>query len=235
MDIFIYFFKVFKKRGFRFIWDYFSESLWFDIRNQTSTAARVTKDEQTIESNLTEQNNGLLYVASFTSVTKKTLAIARDILGPKLMRTAQFMDLGCGKGKALLVYAREYGELADYAAVGIEYDPVLAEQARINVRKVAFASGRVEIITGSATNLRAFLKSQISVIYLYNSFQGETLRATLSAMQGLPHVLIYVDPIESERLTDFRYTIVAEHVGRYNADTWLVAVSVDFDKKLYEV
>lgn len=228
MNIFMIF-SALRKRGFRFLWVYFSESIWFDLRHGTSTASRVPKNRQTIKSSSTAQENGLLYVASFTSVTQITTSIAHEILGKSRSAISQFVDLGCGKGKALMVYARDFGASPDRPAVGIEYDPVLADLARTNVSKVSFAKGRVLIITDSATNLRAHLKSQVAVIYLYNSFQGETLRATLSALRGLPHVLIYVDPAERQKLADFSYSIVAEHTGRYNADTWLVARSADLD------
>jgi SAM-dependent methyltransferase len=218
--------EIIKKRGLRFFWDYFSQSIWFDISYRTSTFTRVTKSQQSIDGNDVERENGILYVASFTSVTEQTLKIAQEILGIKRMRKAQFFDLGCGKGKALLVYALNFN-MHDYPAVGIEYDPILADQARSNVRKVSFATGRVEIINDSATNLHKYLTSNIAVIYLYNPFVEETFIATLSTLQGLPHVLIYVDPVERERLADFGYVIITEHIGRYHADTWLVARSVD--------
>ena len=112
-------------------------------------------------------------------------------------------------------------------AIGIEYDPVLTEMARENVAKLDLVQGRVEIFTDSATNLRTYLGTNEVIVYLYNSFQGETLDRTLDALDGLPHVLIYVDPAEREKLADRGYIIVEENVGRYNADTWLVARSSD--------
>jgi SAM-dependent methyltransferase len=218
--------QVLRERGLRFFWDYFRESIWFDIRHRTSTSIRVIKNQQSIDSNAIERENGILYVASFTSVTKKTLQIVKEMLGEKRMRAAQFFDLGCGKGKALIVYARNFNK-NDHALVGIEYDPYLAEQARRNVRKVSFSRGRVQIFTDSATKLRKYLTSNIAVIYLYNPFVGQTFISTLSVLKDIPHFLIYVDPVERERLADFGYVLVAEHIGRYNADTWLVARSAD--------
>ena len=219
-------FEVIRKRGLRFFWDYFREIVWFDLCFGTFTSLRVTKNDQSIDSNDVERENGVLYVASFTSVTKKTLEVAKNTLGEQHMRSAQFFDLGCGKGKALLVYAHEFPE-SHHAAVGVEYDLNLADHARSNVRKVWFARGRVQIVTDSAINFRKYLTGNTAVIYLYNPFCGETFVSTLSALQGLPHLLIYVDPAEREKLGDFGYVIIAEHVGRYNADTWIVAWSID--------
>lgn len=217
-----------RKRGLRFLWDYFRESIWFDLRHGTSTFARVPKADQTIDGSKDEEDNGLLYVASFTSVTKITVKTARETLGPDRAECAQFIDLGCGKGKALLVYAQAFAKNSAVKAIGIEYDPVLADLARENVAKLAFAKDRVEIITDSAINLGTYLSAGVAIVYLYNSFQGETLDGTLDALKALPHVLIYVDPAERQKLSIRGYHTVAENAGRYNADTWLVATSPDF-------
>ena len=224
-----FFLKALRQRGVRFLWDYFRESIWFDLRHGTSTFARVPKSDQTIDGSHDEEDNGLLYVASFTSVTKKTVKKAQDALGPDRAACAQFIDLGCGKGKALLVYAQAFGKSSTFKAIGIEYDPVLADLARKNVAKTSFSKGRVEVFTDSAINLGAYLTADVAIVYLYNSFQGETLDATLDALQSMPHVLIYVDPAEREKLPARGYQIVAESKGRYNADTWLVATSPDPD------
>ena len=73
----------------------------------------MTKDNQTISSTEAEQENGLLYVASFTSVTRDTVMLAKRILGDDRFRKSQFVDLGCGKGKALLVHAVHFGKDQD--------------------------------------------------------------------------------------------------------------------------
>ena len=221
----LYAVKVLRDRGIGFFWTYFIESVWFDLRYGTRTFARVTKDEQTLASSDTEVDNGLLYVASFTSVTQNTLGYARTLLGAARFSEAQFFDLGCGKGKALLVYARAFGAEAQHVATGIEYDPDLAELAHTNLRKCAFAAGKVEVVADSALNVQNYVRSETLIVYLYNSFQGETLRAVLEVLRGTPHVLIYVDPAERALLPDYGYRIHQENQGRYNADTWLVASS----------
>jgi len=221
----IYAFKMLRERGLGFFWTYFVESIWFDLRHGTHTFARVPKDEQAITASDTEADEGLLYVASFTSVTHKTVELARDILGPARFAQAQFFDLGCGKGKALLVFAKLYGAEPAQKAVGIEYDPDLTKLALRNIEKCDFAKGRVDVVTDSAVNLRDYMCAETLIIYIYNSFQGETLRSVLDVLRDIPHVLIYVDPAEREILSQYDYRIHHEAKGRYNADTWLVASS----------
>ena len=158
-------------------------------------------------------------------MTRKTVSNARDILGEKRFSQAQFFDLGCGKGKALLVFAKLFGKGQMHQAVGIEYDPDLAALAQRNILKCGFAKDRVRVVTDSAVNLRSYADADNLVVYLYNSFQGETLKSVLDVLREVPHVLIYVDPAEKHRLADYGYKIHEENNGRYNADTWLVASS----------
>jgi SAM-dependent methyltransferase len=217
----IYIIKALLRRGPGFIFLYMKESLAFDLINGTNTHLRVPKAEQS-ESN-TERRDGLLYVASLTSVIRRTLAEAKGILGEKDFGRAQFLDLGCGKGKTLLVYAMDYAGVIKKKAVGIEYESLLCETARKNVAKIKPAAEWVEIACDSAVNVDAYVRSDILVIYLYNSFQGETLRAVLSKLAKYRHVLIYVDPVERRILSEYGYEIRAFHQGRHNANTWLVA------------
>jgi SAM-dependent methyltransferase len=211
-----------RQRGLIFFWIYFRESVLFDLKNGTQTSSRVPKNEQQISSGAVEQDDGLLYVASFTSVTRDTVRIARDQLGADRFRKAQFFDLGCGKGKALFVYAQAYKGEHTHPAIGIEYDAGLADLANANLTKTGLGDA-IQIVADSATNLKSYLTSGCAIIYLYNSFQGETLRTVLAVLQSIPHVLIYVDPAEKDVLDQFGYQIKKSRKGRYNADTWLVA------------
>ena len=219
----LYAIEVLRKRGLIFFWIYFRESVWFDLRYGTATSSRVPKEQQTIDSDAGEQENGLLYVASFSSVTRDTLQVAQDHLGAEAFAESQFFDLGCGKGKALFVYALQNRGRARYPAIGIEYDAALVETGQQNLQKLGLGAGEARIVHDSATRLDAYLEAERAVIYIYNSFQGETLKAVLTLLARIPHVLIYVDPAERDRLADFGYQILAERKGRYNADTWLVA------------
>jgi SAM-dependent methyltransferase len=221
-----YIFEILNKRGFVFIWKYFLESKLFDIIHGTQTSSRVPKEQQKIDGIYeNEQSNGLLYVASFSSVTKETVNCAVEVLGESAFSEAQFLDLGCGKGKALLVFAKFFGVNQQFPAIGIEYDPNLVSVAQSNLQKCGFARGRVKVVADSALNLLTYVSSETLVVYLYNSFQGETLRAVLNILCEIPHVLIYVDPAEKFRLDDYGYKIIRQHRGRYNANTWLVASS----------
>lgn len=209
------------RRGPRFLLQYFNESLLFDLVHGTNTHLRVPKVQSAGADG--ERRDGVLYVASFTSVVRRTLEIVRSRLGDDRFRESHFLDLGCGKGKALLVYALEQGRRAIHSATGIEYDPALCDIARRNIVKLRFRDRAPEVHCDSALNTPQYIRGKYLIVYLYNPFGGETLRAVLKAIAPYPHMLIYIDPVERNLLQDFGYTIEASHSGRTHADTWLVA------------
>lgn len=223
--LFLYYFKAIRERGILFVWTYFWESIWFDFIHGVKTSTRVPKEKQTVKTGKKEFNNGLLYVGSFTSVTKDSVGYIRDYISENDFANSQFIDLGCGKGKALMVYALNYGKLCKKTPIGIEYDSDLAKFAQANLRKVKFQSIIPVVHCDSAINLADYVSAGCLIIYLYNSFQGSTLYAVLEILKNFKHILIYVDPAEKNILDNYNYTILKENIGKYNADTWLIAKS----------
>ncbi len=211
------------KRGPLFLLRYARESLAFDLRHGTDTHWRVPKSDS--EGGSAERADGVLYVASWTSVVRNTLAWCEQELGPEQFAASQFFDLGCGKGKALLVYGIDYGSRARETAIGIEYERSLCETAATNIGKLGARIDRVAVHCDSALNIGSYIKARSLVVYLYNPFQGETLKGVLHQIASYPHLLIYVDPVEQELLHSCGYEVCTFHQGRYHADTWLVARS----------
>ena len=220
-----FYFTVIKKRGILYVWKFFWESTFFDYIHDIQTSTRVPKEKQKVNTDSKEFNNGLLYVGSFTSVTKGSLGYIYDNISKEHFENSQFIDLGCGKGKALIVYALYYGKFSKEVPFGIEYDNDLVSIARRNFQKINFECFAPIVHSDSALNLLKYTKCKSLIIYLYNSFQGSTLKEVLDILKAIPHILIYVDPAEKNILSSYNYTIIKENVGKYNADTWLIAKS----------
>ena len=207
-----------------FLFTYLFESYYYDLIHHTDTHMRIPKRARGDGQSSPAFSDGIHYVASFSSVIRRTLGVARQCLGP-LFELAQFVDLGCGKGKSLMIYALRYGKKARYPCLGIEYDLTLCQTALRNFGKVGIASQQVRLVHGSATDLQKYVTSGLLLVYIYNSFTGDTLSNTLAVMSDYPHLLIYVDPCEKASLSDFDYDIVHEHNGSFHADTWLIAIN----------
>ena len=188
--------RIARERGLKFFYDYFFEAIWFDLLHRTDTAMRVTKENQapSVESN--DFDNGLLYVASFTSVVTKTVGLVRKHCLETSKQLGSFLDLGCGKGKTLIVVHERFNDVFSGGIVGIEYDRDLVAigQSNLQLRRL---SDKVTLAEDTAVNVVQYVNDGIPLIYLYNSFRGKTLRAVLQELSAFEHYLIYVDPVEA--------------------------------------
>lgn len=105
-----------------------------------------------------------------------------DTLVLKMLEMAQvssndmLYDLGAGDGKIPIEAARRFGA----TAVGIEYNPEMAEYARENVRK-AGVSDKVTIVTGDIFQ-EDFSSADVLTLYLLESLNVK-LKPTILAMK----------------------------------------------------
>jgi SAM-dependent methyltransferase len=115
---------------------------------------------------------------------------------------AAFIDLGCGKGRALYVASwYPFRRL-----IGVEIDPELARVARQNVA-TARAPRRFREATVLEADARTVaLPAGLRVAYLFNPFRGDVfqlvarrLRAHADAHRR-PIRVIYANPVEAEAL-----------------------------------
>jgi 16S rRNA G966 N2-methylase RsmD len=219
LNSYAYLLRTLVERGPQFLWIYFREAIGFDLLHGTNTHLRRPKQPVGREG----YDDGLLYVASLTSTIKRSLRVAQRFLGAQFER-CQFVDLGSGKGKTLLVYCAEYAQRSAPRAIGIEYSEELCAIARKNLSKMKIPAERATIVCDSAVNVLQYCdKDRPLVVYLYNSFQGRTLREVIGRLASVPHVLIYVDPVERAYLEETGYASLAFEQGRYHASTWFVA------------
>jgi predicted RNA methylase len=119
-----------------------------------------------------------------------------------------FIDLGCGKGRTLLI-AAEHGYRH---VVGVELDPDLAQVARRNIAAYTAAkpqwTGTIEVVEGDAA--RYELPGTPTVLFLFNPFGADTLRAVIAGIeQSLtqcprPFVVVYYNPVHQALMDNSR-------------------------------
>jgi SAM-dependent methyltransferase len=164
------------------------------------TSRRVSKRALWTGSALDAGNVG--YVGTEPSVLRTCLALFS--INPEWA----FMDLGCGKGRALAV-ATEYpfGRI-----VGIELSPLLYEIAQSNREALAALrpSRLVEIILGDATQFD-LPSCATAIVYLYNPFGKPLVERTilqikkhLAARPGLKIFVIYCNPVHYQSFDSCR-------------------------------
>jgi SAM-dependent methyltransferase len=102
-----------------------------------------------------------------------------------------FVDLGCGKGRAMMLAA----ELPFREVVGIDISPSLVESARRNLECAQIANARV--VCQNAANWQ--LPAGNLLVYLFNPFVGPVFRRVvrnLCLCSSADLWMIYVNPIE---------------------------------------
>jgi SAM-dependent methyltransferase len=87
-----------------------------------------------------------------------------------------FVDLGSGKGQALLIA----GQLPFRRVVGVEIYDELAQFAKRNIERIRSRLRAQEVDTVTANVLDWPLPDDASVIFMYNPFIGETFRTVMS-------------------------------------------------------
>lgn len=112
-----------------------------------------------------------------------------------------FVDLGCGKGRALISATdRTYGRI-----VGVEFASELAENARANVASSATSTGTpIEIVSGDATEYE--WPTTPLVVFMFNPFGPAVLRRVMHALVQTnratprPIVIAYLNPVHADML-----------------------------------
>jgi SAM-dependent methyltransferase len=113
-----------------------------------------------------------------------------------------FLDYGCGMGRAVLLASMaQYGRV-----VGVELDERLVELAnqKVNIvrQRGLVKADRVEIIRADATVFE--VPADVNHIFLFNSFVGDVLQATLEqirrSLERHPRELklVYTQPIDDD-------------------------------------
>jgi SAM-dependent methyltransferase len=132
------------------------------------------------------------YAGAQPGIIRKALTVIPE---PQQCR---FLDLGCGKGRPLLV-ATEFGFPA---ITGVEVSPGLARIARRNAGILANAypdRTRINIVTADATKYR--LPAESLVVFLYNPFDGPLIERLLCNIEASllqsPRALyiVYYNPV----------------------------------------
>lgn len=131
---------------------------------------------------------------------------------PRACRDGAFVDLGCGKGRALVMAA----ELGFRRLMGVDLDPQLIRVCRRNLRKIRSRCGwpSAEVEVGDATQFQ--LPRGQCVVFLYNPFRGATfarVAAHLASHAGNKANevwVVYVNPLECGFLEEVGFRRVQE-------------------------
>ncbi len=112
--------------------------------------------------------------ANYQATQEQDLADAIHFLHEDL-QTFTFVDLGCGKGRTLLVASN----LGFKQVIGVEFVPELADIAQANLAKMQIANAI--ILHADAAEVK--FSNNDTVVYLYNPFSEEVLSKVCENLQ----------------------------------------------------
>lgn len=205
------YFKMAKARGIRLPIQYFFQNHLFDMFNGTDTHFRLEKKFYNYHPR--DFDNGVLYMSCLTREIKNALRWVREKTGDSFY-DFQFLDLGCGKGKSLIVYSQLCGSKAKHKAIGIEYYKPLLDIAENNLQ-VTGTSRLVKVVHDDARRFKAYTNTHNLILFLYNPFGEGTLREVLDNCNGMKVVIIYIDPVYDRAIQEAGFRLVHAKKGFY--------------------
>jgi SAM-dependent methyltransferase len=153
-------------------------------------------DELSIEAD--SKFGGHLYQPSSSVLFEKAMNMLPFRLSDKV-----FLDIGSGKGRALILAA----EAGFRKVIGIEYANELNDIAHTNIERVRDRFPNTEFQLQEGDALKYDIPEEVDVIYLFNPFDEAATKALLEKLKPVfgrqkPIFLIYVHPICCQVLQD---------------------------------
>jgi SAM-dependent methyltransferase len=182
-------------------------SIFFERRSGPSTMTNVDLEEL-----------GLAHPDRVGYIPAGWLTLRRILRGWDVSNDDVFLDLGSGKGRAVLFAAR----YPFRRVIGVEISPDLHAIAEANVRqsKSRLKCRNIELVNEDVLDYR--VPDDVTVVFLFNPFRGRTfdtaIERVLQSIDACPRSVkvIYVNPFEEESLlATGRATLV--RIGRRHA------------------
>lgn len=171
----------------------------YDRSSGTSTAEWVDPSE--IRTDSLNKVHGVHYQPSKVGPLRKALTALA------LPKDQTFIDLGCGKGRALLIAA----ELGFKRVVGVEYSPIFCETARANAALFLARNQldtHIEVVEADAALFQ--IQPDHKVFFMFNPFDAEVMAAVLEnireSLDSYPReaCLIYNTPVCHQTVVESR-------------------------------
>ena len=149
----------------------------FDVKNGTDTSGFVPLWKLSIAS------KNVRFCKGYRPTEQWELEAAVKTLDEDIT-SFTFVDLGCGKGRAVLIAAR----LGFRRAIGVEFAAELADIARKNIQNMGLANA--SIVHGDATEF-AFPEGDL-VVFLFNPFGPELMAKVAANLERRRQGKLYV-------------------------------------------
>ena len=196
---------MYKRKGIKLVIMYFFQCHLFDLINKTDTHTWLRKDKY--KNNLVNLKHGVLYMCSWTSSVKKSFNFIHKY--EKNLSEFTFIDVGCGKGKVILVWTKEIlKNKIKQLIIGIDYYKSLINIANKNYK--IFFSAKGNFYNVDVLNF-PFNDYGKVILYLYNPFNKNILNKMVKKISRLKVIVVYNNPVHLEIFLNTGYTEIYKH------------------------
>jgi SAM-dependent methyltransferase len=196
-----------RKRGLKIVYTYFFETHFFDLIRGTDTHTWLPADH--FDKDIGNLEHGTLYMCSWTSSIKKATNKAQE-LSKFSFADADFIDVGCGKGKVVMVWDNILDK--NINITGIDYSGSLVSICKNNLAKIG-SERNIDIIESDITKVDFNNFKNNIVIYMFHPFDEEILSKFLFLIRNKSICLIYINPEYEQALVDDGFDIAYEQKG----------------------
>lgn len=176
-----------RKYGFKGACRILLHDVGFDLRHRVNTATPMSQRQLFGRNHSSDLHR---YVASTFDVMRSTLDYVSMLHD---LSECGFVDLGSGKGKALIAASRYPFK----SLQGVELSARINAIACANLKRLGLDK-RVALFEGAAADYS--FQPHERIIYFFNSFSGDALHSLLNNLAASPRigpgVLIYTNPTE---------------------------------------
>jgi SAM-dependent methyltransferase len=186
----------------------------FDFRYGTETTRRIPKEQ------IATDSKNIVHCVNYGA--SKSIPFKRLMLRLNLPKDATFVDLGSGKGRALML-ASQYGFRR---VIGVEFSGELCSRARDNVKTFMTrcpSPSVVEIIESDVTQY--ILRDDETVFFMLDPFNApvltEVLRNIRKSVERRPRTIWLIYSVPRERH-------IIEQSGLFTQSQFHVVVGAEF-------
>ena len=199
-----------KRYGFSQAVRYFLNTSWFDWRTGLDTAHSVAVADLGLGGAV--RGDEVEYLPSWTVTVKRAFRAVRKLLGTGALAHT-FVDVGAGKGKVCVVWARELRRagLPEAKVLGVDISEKLRHIAEVNIAHAGLLA-TVVIRQHDAADLRLDDVDRV-ILWLYNPFGESTVSKLLNNLQGRVEAIVYCNPVAHSVILAAGYDVRYEEQG----------------------
>jgi len=199
--------QILKVGGLRRLKDEIVENLFFDLTYGTDTQTWLPLDRYAQQPE--NFHNAVQYQPTYTSQIRRSLEALKSVVND--IGEYDFFDLGCGKGKVVILAAQEKFN----RIVGVEFFSELLERAEENLKKLHGHSARCQLILEDAARFDDF--SLRSVVFMYNPFNDHIVGKIRRALERKAHhaIVIYARPVHMNEFSGWKEL---KHIRKHKMD-----------------